>query len=377
MIGTRPEWVDPTPWLDLARHADRALVRQALAADEPGERELAILLSPAASEELEAMARRAQALTRRHFGRTIALFAPLYLSDHCSSSCTYCGFSITRDIPRNKLTESQMETEFAAMKAMGIEEVLLLTGDRLAAAGFDLIRHAVERAATLFHSVNVEVFSMTGDEYHALALAGCSGMTMFQETYDPAVYAGLHLRGPKSNYDWRLHAPARALAGGLRTASLGALLGLTDPRAEMISLYRHAIELQRSYWRGGVSLCFPRIRPQTGGFAAAFEVSERMLAQIIFAFRICLPDTALALSTRESPQFRDGMAGIGISKMSVASKTTVGGYSPGAEQSAAQFEVNDDRGVEEFCAMLRGRSLEPVFKNWDGVYREPLAAHAG
>lgn len=377
MIGTRPEWVDPTPWLDLARQADRALVRQALAADAPGVRELAILLSPAASAELEAMARRAQALTRRHFGRTISLFAPLYLSDHCSSSCTYCGFSITRDIPRNKLSESQMETEFAAMKAMGIEEILLLTGDRLAAAGFELIRHAVARAATLFHNVNVEVFSMTADEYRALALAGCSGMTMFQETYDPAVYAGLHLRGPKSSYDWRLHAPARALAGGIRMASLGALLGLTDPRAEMISLFRHATELQRTYWRGGVSLCFPRIRPQTGDFAPAFEVSERMLAQIVFAFRICLPDTALALSTRESPRFRDGIAGIGISKMSVASKTTVGGYSPEAEESAAQFEVNDSRGVEEFCAMLRGRGLEPVFKNWDGVYREALAAHAG
>jgi 2-iminoacetate synthase len=377
MIGTRPESINSSPWLDLAQRADRSMVRQALAADAPGVRELAILLSPAASAELETMARRAQALTRRHFGRTISLYAPLYLSDHCSSSCTYCGFSITRDIPRNKLSVQQMETEFAALKEMGIEEILLLTGDRLATAGFELIRNAVARAATLFHNVTVEVFSMTEDEYHALALAGCSGMTMFQETYDPAVYARLHLRGPKSNYDWRLQAPARALAGGIRVAGLGALLGLAEPRAEMISLFRHATELQRTFWRGGVSICFPRIRPQTGGFAPAFEVSERMLAQIIFAFRICLPDTALALSTRESPRFRDGVAGIGISKMSVASKTTVGGYSPETEQSAAQFEVNDSRGVEEFCAMLRGKGLEPVFKNWDGVYREALAAHAG
>jgi len=305
------------------------------------------------------------------------MFAPLYLSDYCSSSCTYCGFSITRNIPRNKLTVEQMETEFAALKKMGIEEILLLTGDRHSAAGFEVIRNAVERAARLFHSVNVEVFSMTGDEYRGLAEAGCTGMTMFQETYDPAVYAGLHLKGPKSNYDWRVHAPGRALAAGIRTAGLGALLGLTEPRGEMISLYRHAVELQRTYWRGGVSICFPRIRPQTGGFAPTFEVDERMLAQIVFAFRICLPDTPLALSTRESPHFRDGIAGIGISKMSVASKTTVGGYSPATEHSAAQFEVNDDRGVDEFCAMLRSKGLEPVFKNWDGVYREPLAAHAG
>lgn len=377
MTGSRPESIDPFPWLDLAQHADRSLVRQALAADAPGVRELAILLSPAASAELETMARRAQALTRRHFGRTISLYAPLYLSDHCSSSCTYCGFSITRDIPRNKLSVPQMETEFAALKEMGIEEILLLTGDRLSAAGFELIRNSVARAATLFHNVTVEVFAMTEDEYRALALAGCSGMTMFQETYNPALYARHHLRGPKSNYEWRLQAPARALAGGIRVAGLGALLGLGELRAEMISLFRHATELQWTFWRGGVSICFPRIRPQTGGYAPAFEVSERMLAQIIFAFRICLPDTALSLSTRESPRFRDGMAGVGISKMSVASKTTVGGYSPEAEKSAAQFEVSDSRGVEEFCTMLRARGLEPVFKNWDGVYREVLAAHAG
>lgn len=334
-----------------------------------GEREFAALISPAAAPHLEEMARRALALTRRHFGRTISLYAPLYLSDYCSSSCTYCGFSITRDIPRNILTPAEMEAEFAALKRMGIEEILLLTGDRINTAPYSFVRDAVAAAARHFHNVNVEVFAMTGEEYRGLAEAGCTGMTMYQETYDRELYARLHLRGPKSNYDWRREAPARALAAGIRTVGLGALLGLREPRAEMLDLYRHAVELRSRFWRSGISISFPRIRPQTGGFAPSFSVDERLLAQFIFAFRICLPDVPLVLSTRESPRFRDGMAGVGISKMSVASKTTVGGYSPDAAGSAAQFEIHDGRDVATFCAMLRAKGLEPVFKNWDVVYR--------
>ncbi len=136
----------------------------------------------------------------------------------------------------------------------------------------------------------------------------------------------------------------------------------------MLALYRHARHLQKTHWQSGLTISFPRIRNEAGGFIAPHPVDEKLLAQILFAFRICLPDVPLVLSTRESAAFRDGMAGLGCNKMSIASKTTVGGYGDeGSEEG--QFDVSDDRGLDEFCAMLRSKKLEPVFKNWDEVYR--------
>jgi len=129
------------------------------------------------------------------------------------------------------------------------------------------------------------------------------------------------------------------------------------------------MQLRRRYWQSGVSISFPRVCPQEGGYIPPFPVSDRYLAQIIFAFRICMPDVPLVLSTREAPGFRDGMAGVGVNKMSIASRTTVGGYQAAAESLDGQFHVNDDRDIESFCAMLRAKGLEPVFKNWDKVYR--------
>jgi 2-iminoacetate synthase len=368
-----PAWLDPSQWRDLTEPADQPAVDRALTAEQSGIREFAALLSPAAGGILEALAQRAQALTRRHFGRTIALYAPLYLSNYCCSGCTYCGFASNREVSRHKLTPNELEAELTALKEMGLEEVLLLTGERNAVANYEYVRDCVAQAASHFHSVTVEVFPMSEEEYHGLAAAGCTGMTLYQETYDPVQYERLHLWGPKRDYAWRLDAPARALAGGIRTVGLGALLGLGDPFPDILCLYRHASYLRQRFWKGGVSISFPRVRPQTGGYTPDFFVDEKLLAQIIFAFRICLPDVPLTLSTRESPRFRDGIAGVGISKMSVASRTTVGGYREGAALSSGQFEVNDDRDVGSFCAMLHRKGLQAVFKNWDAVYREKPA----
>jgi 2-iminoacetate synthase len=149
---------------------------------------------------------------------------------------------------------------------------------------------------------------------------------------------------------------------------LGALLGLADPLTDMQALYSHLEHLEKTYWRAGFSVSFPRMRPQQGDFEPDFGIDDAFLARMIFAFRICRPELPLVLSTRESPALRDGLAGLGISKMSAGSRTTVGGYQAESE-TGGQFEVNDGRGVEAFCAMLRGRGLEPVFKNWDRTYR--------
>ena len=369
MAKVLPEWLNPEPWLNL--EFTPADVHRALGATLPDEKTLAALLSPAAADFLEPMAQRAQSITRRHFGRTIKLYTPLYLSNFCNGGCLYCGIAGDRRATRSVLDQEHLRHEMKAIKAMHLEELVLLTGERMPEADLPYLRDCVAIAANSIHNVNIEVFPMTESEYRQLAHAGCTGVTLYQETYDPVVYETMHRWGDKRDFASRLDAPDRALRGGMRAIGIGALLGLADPRHDMLCLYRHAKYLLKTYWKAGVSISFPRIQPQLGGFEPDFPVDEKMLAQSIFAMRICLPEVPLVLSTREPQRVRDGLAGLGISKMSVASKTTVGGYSADSEESTEQFSISDERNIPEFCTMLKSKNLEPVFKNWDSTYREP------
>jgi 2-iminoacetate synthase len=367
--STIPKWLDPTALQELSRKPDEQAVKNAMTVCAPTVKHFAALLSPAAAAMLEPMARRAEALTRRHFGRTISLYVPLYLSNYCPGGCIYCGFAADRKQKRLRLEEAELKKELAALKRKGFEEVLLLTGERTPEADFNYLRNCVALTAKYFHNVTIESFFMNEEEYRQLAEAGCTGMTLYQETYDPRLYSMLHRWGPKRDFLFRLEAPERALAGGLRTVGVGALLGLGDPIYDMIALFRHVEHLRKEFWQAGVSVSFPRLRPQLGDYKSPSSVDDKLLAQIIFAFRICLPDVPLVLSTRERPEFRDGMAGVGISKMSIASRTTVGGYHTGKSSTVGQFDVNDTRDVKSFCRMLRSKGLEPVFKNWDSAFR--------
>jgi 2-iminoacetate synthase len=371
-----PAWLDPSPWLD-GRESTPADVERALGCDAPGPRELAALLSPAAHPFMEVMAQHARALTQRHFGRTISMYAPLYLANYCTNGCAYCGFASDRIQPRRRLELPEAEDELAMLKGMGFEEVLLLTGERTSHAGFDYLLECVSLAARRFHAVGIEAFPMTTREYALLAEAGCTGVTLYQETYDPRQYDRLHRWGPKKDYPDRLDAPARAMEAGMRTVGLGVLLGLSDPAFDAVCLLRHAVHLQRDHWKSGITLSFPRLRPQSGNFTAMFPVDEAWLARLVFAVRVVLPDVPLLLSTRERPEFRDGMAGLGISKMSAGSRTSVGGYGEAEPMTEGQFQVSDTRSVPEFCSMLRNRGLEPVFKNWDSVFRDAAGGEHG
>ena len=277
-----PEWLEPGAWLERAHGAAPADVESALAARDPGLGEFAALISPAADACLEPMAQKAQALTRAHFGRTIGLYVPLYLSNYCPSGCAYCGFAADRSQPRHRLAPEELAAEVRALKAGGFEDVLLLTGERCSEADFAYLRGCVAEAARHFHNVTVESFAMTQEEYRQLAEAGCTGITLYQETYDPELYGRLHRWGAKQDYAFRLEAPARALEAGLRTAGLGALLGLGDPFYDMLGLYRHAEHLRRGCWRAGVALSFPRLRPQRGDYRPACVVDDRTLARIVF-----------------------------------------------------------------------------------------------
>jgi 2-iminoacetate synthase len=364
-----PEWLTVDRFVARSQTASEVDVLAALRAAHPAEQEFATLISPAATPMLEALAQRARALTRGHFGKTVSLYAPLYLSNYCPGGCAYCGFASDRKQPRHKLTMEALAQEIDGLKAMGIEDVLLLTGERCPQADFEFLYDCAKEVATHFHNVSVEAFSMTTEEYRRLEQVGCTGVTLYQETYDPDVYARLHRWGEKQDYAYRLDAPRRALEAGLRTVGLGALLGLADPVREVLAVFRHAKALQRQFWRSGVMVSFPRICHEVGSFAPDFEISDRQLVQYILAFRICMPDVPLVLSTRESAAFRDGIAGIGISRMSVASRTTVGGYGEMPAEDRGQFDVQDVRDASAFCEAMRQRGLEPVFKNWDAVFQ--------
>jgi 2-iminoacetate synthase len=371
MHTSLPDWLNPSDWMPLTRSNNQAQIEKALWSEEPGERELALLLSPAAARFLEPMAQRAQALTRRHFGRTIALYAPLYLSNYCNAGCTYCGFAADRRAKRAVLSTEELHREMIAFRKKGLQEMLLLTGERMPQADVPYLTDAVALAADYIHNVQIEVFPMETGEYAQLAQAGCRGLTLYQETYDEARYLDVHRWGQKRRFTNRIDASERALQGGLRTIGIGALLGLSDPYFDMLAVYRHANYLKRKYWQAGISVSFPRIRPQLGGFQSKQPLTDQQLVQFICAFRICMPDTPLVLSTREPAHLRDGLAGIGISKMSIESKTTVGGYSEETADSTEQFLISDERDIGSFCAALRQKGLEPVFKNWDATYSEP------
>jgi 2-iminoacetate synthase len=355
--------------------ADEAAVLRALAAPAPGSDDLAALLSPAAQPHLEALARRAHETTVRHCGRTIQLFTPLYLSNHCTNGCVYCGFNTANRIPRAQLTPEQALDEGRAIAATGLRQLLLLTGEAPARAGTEYIAACARLLRPLFPSLAVEVHALSEDDYRALTRAGVDGMTMFQETYDRELYATLHPRGPKRDFAWRLDAPERACRAGMRTVNLGALLGLAPWRLEVFATAMHARYLQRRYPGVDLAISLPRMRPHAGSWQPAHPLTDRALVQAMAALRLFLPQAGITISTRESPALRDNLVPLGVTRMSAGVSTAVGGHTGGAA-GTGQFEISDPRGVQAMCAALRRRGYQPVFKDWEPLEHagQPLAA---
>ncbi|WP_052361986.1 2-iminoacetate synthase ThiH [Geminisphaera colitermitum] len=328
--------------------------------------DLAALLSPAAAPHLEQMARLANRATLARFGRTMQLFAPLYLTNACVNICTYCGFSAQNKIPRKILNDTEILADTAVLKRHGIDHILFVTGEttRVGRAYFS---NAIKLLRPHFSSISMEVQPMTTDDYAALAADGLSAVTVFQETYDPAAYARHHLRGPKANMVNRLETPDRLGQAGLKKIGLGALYGLSDWHAEAWFLGQHLRHLEHTYWRTRYSISFPRLRPHAGQDIPLTPFDERDLVQTICALRLWSPEVDLTLSTRESPRFRDHALHLGITSMSAGAKTNPGGYSAEPE-SLEQFAINDDRSPSEIAATLRAHDYEPVWKDWDPTY---------
>ncbi|MBU1242760.1 2-iminoacetate synthase ThiH [Myxococcota bacterium] len=327
------------------------------------------LISPEAGSRLEALAKASADLTRRRFGRTISLYAPLYLSNYCVNPCAYCGFSVRQKIARATLTPAEISSEARSLRARGFSHVLLLTGEDRRQASVAYLEAAVGLCREHFAHVSIEVYPMTRAEYARLVAAGASAVTLYQETYDRELYARVHPGGPKADYDARYDAPIKAAAAGMRGVGLGFLLGLAPWREEIRALYRQAVEVQKASWQTRLAFSFPRLRPAAGGYEPGHPVSDAELAQMIFSLRLMFPDAELVLSTRESSRLRDGFLGLGVTRMSAGSVTTPGGYH---EKSAAgeQFAIHDARGPAEMAAAITARGLDPVWKDWSEAMTE-------
>jgi 2-iminoacetate synthase len=325
------------------------------------------LISPAATPFLEAMAAKSQALTRRRFGRTIQLYAPVYLSSYCVNSCTYCGFSRENKIPRRALTLAEMEAEIRVVGGMGFEHVLLVTGEGGPKHGIDYLLDALKLFQKHFTQVSMEVQPLDEEDYQRLAAAGLHAVMVYQETYNRETYSTVHAAGPKRDYDYRLETPDRLGKSGLHKVGVGVLLGLADWRIEACHLALHLRYLEKHYWRMRTSLSFPRLRPNVGGHPLHSVVSDRDLLQMICAFRLFDEELEISISTRESASFRDHVAGLGATVMSAGSKTDPGGYAS-EEDQLEQFEISDDRSPAAVAEALRQRQLDPVWKDWDGAY---------
>lgn len=349
---------------DLIYNANENNIKNALYKENLSETDLAYLLSPKAAQYIEDMAEISHNITVQRFGKTIRLYAPIYLSNFCINSCVYCGFNRKNNIVRLSLTPDEIKKEAEIVASTGIKNVILVTGDNMKKFSFDMLAKSVEQCAKYFPLITVEVPSLTYDEYQTLHFAGADGLTMFQETYIEDLYSSFHPAGPKADYLYRLETPERAASAGMRSIGLGALLGLTDYRIDTFYMCLHAKYLSKKYWRSHISSSFPRIRHSAGGYEPKYPVSDKDLLQLIFAYRMFLHDAGINISTREPASLRDKLIFLGATIMSAGSKTEPGGYSR-AQKEAVQFSVEDDRTVEEFCKRVKELGFDPVFKDWD------------
>lgn len=340
-------------------------VRQCLSQDNLTPMDFLTLLSPAAGDHLEAMAQKARGLTIQHFGRTIQLYIPLYISNYCNSECIYCGFNRRHDIKRRKLTMEEIDVEAHKIAQTGMRHVLVLTGEAPKLTPIDYLLEAVETLKRYFSSISIEIFPMDTDEYTRLQRAGVDGVTIYQEVYNRDIYKKVHLAGRKTDFQYRLDAPARGAEAGFRWVNIGALLGLADPLKEAFLAGLHAHYLTHRYLNTEVSISMPRINPAEGGYQSDYLLDDRQYVQILTAFRLFLPRAGIPISTRERAAFRDHLMQLGATRLSAGSRTDVGGYT-GVEQShCQQFEISDERSVPEMVAAIKKNGLQPVYKDWE------------
>lgn len=366
--------------LDVAR----TLQKQGLNADD-----FLNLISPAAKPHLEAMAQRAHKNSIAQFGYAVQLYTPLYLANHCENLCVYCGFHMGAKIKREQLTVAEIEAELDAIYQTGIRDILLLTGESSTHTPVGYIAEAAKLAKAKFKSVGIEVYPMSEEDYASLVASGVNGLTIYQETYDEALYAKVHLKGPKRDFRYRLGAPERAARAGMHQIAIGALYGLGNPLVEAYRCQEHMGYLEKKFPHVEWGLSLPRLREATAWAPEGHQaLSDAEFVQLFLAFRLCFPRLSMNLSTRETAQFREQLLPMGVNKLSAGVLTTVGGYgarskSDGAargestadgiitvdgeritDSSTPQFPISDDGSVVGVSQMIARAGYQVIYSDW-------------
>ena len=353
-------------------------------------RRFAAMIEPVTDGVLEARARQAEVLTRRNFGRTMRLFAPLYVSNECVNNCSYCGFSRDNPILRTTLTVDQVVREAKHLHGLGFRNVLLVAGEHPKFVSEGYLQDCLDALKPFIPTLALEVGPMEDDQYADVVDHGAEGLVVYQETYHRETYQKLHTAGPKKNFDWRLDCPERAYNGGFRRIGIGALFGLADWKYEALALAAHLEYLYKHCWKAQFTIAFPRMRPYAGNYEYQTEegllLGDRQLVQLMVAFRTLFPQVGIVVSTREPAPLRDKLVRLGATHMSAGARTEPGGYTgaghddvhltvrgrrvelerkSGCERATEQFQIHDSRSPQEVAAMLRGQGIDPVWKDWD------------
>ncbi|HEF1344887.1 TPA: 2-iminoacetate synthase ThiH [Campylobacter coli] len=341
-------------------------VQEALNATHLSIKNLKALLSSAAEDFIEELAFKSAKTKQKYFGNSISLFTPLYLSNYCNSKCVYCGFQKGNKIARAKLSEDEIHEEMQAIAKTGLQEILMLTGEGREFASVEYIAKACKIARQYFKVVGVEIYPMNEDEYKILHENGCDYVTIFQETYNPLKYSKIHLGGEKRIFPYRFNGQERALRAGMRGVAFAALLGIDDFRKDALATALHAYFLQKVYPHAEISISVPRLRPIINNAKIhPKDVSEKRLLQVLCAYRLFLPFAGITISSRERVGFRDEVVKLGATKMSAGVSVGIGEHK-GEKKGDGQFEISDERGVDEILTMLKNSNLQAVMS--DSIY---------
>ncbi|MGP1585200.1 MAG: [FeFe] hydrogenase H-cluster radical SAM maturase HydG [Schwartzia sp. (in: firmicutes)] len=356
--------------------SNRVLIEQLLARAEDCKglthREAAVLLECDQPDLNEKMLHLARKIKEELYGQRIVLFAPLYLSNYCVNSCVYCPYHAkNKHIRRVKLTQEEIRREVIALQDMGHKRLALETGEDPVHAPIEYVLESIRTIYGIKHKngairrVNVNIAATTVENYRKLKEAGIGTYILFQETYHRDTYEKLHPKGPKHDYAWHTEAMDRAMEGGIDDVGCGVLFGLNLYRYDFVGLLMHAEHLEARMGVGPHTISVPRIRPADDIDPAAFTnaIDDEIFAKLVAVIRIAVPYTGMIVSTRESEESRARVLDLGISQISGASSTSVGGYEhrETPEENSAQFEVNDTRTLDEVIHWLLTLGYVPSF----------------
>lgn len=334
-------------------------------------REASVLLACEDIELVSEMFEISRKIKEDYYGNRIVLFAPLYLSNYCVNGCTYCPYHLkNKNITRKKLTQEEIAAEVIALQDMGHKRLAIELGEDPINNPIEYVLECLKTIYSVKHKngairrANVNIAATTEENYRKLKEAEIGTYILFQETYNRKSYEELHPTGPKHNYAWHTEAHDRAMRAGIDDVGLGVLFGLEGYRYEFAGLLMHAEHLEAAFGVGPHTISVPRIRRADDIDPSTFDnsVDDETFAKIVACIRIAVPYTGMIVSTRESKACREQLLELGISQISGGSRTSVGGYYKEEEnEDSRQFEVNDNRSLDEVINWLLDLEYLPSF----------------